>query len=758
MRQRLAGLVLPVLGVALAGALLFAEPSRDALVAQGFTRALERERASPSADSLFGRLAAETPLAAAVRLELVREPDARRVDADPALRRAFASALHVHNAERGQRLELAPAGAPGMGATGERLVRVVLTDRGEALHWSWSIGREEARTAGEPWPLPSRHSLVPPLLAIGAALLLRRVILALFLGIWSGAVLALLAEGATLWTALPLGLWNVFAVYWVRELFDTFRVEIIGFTLALISMVGVMSRGGGVRGMVDAFARFARSARSTLAVTFAAGLAMFFDDYSNCLVVGNSMRPLTDRLRVSREKLAYVVDSTAAPVAGLSLVSTWIAFEVSLFAAQLPAVGIAENGYAIFLQTLPYRFYCLFTLGFVGLVVLMGRDFGPMLAAERRARRGAGLVRPGGRPLVSTRLTGLEPSPDVAPRLRNALLPVATVVVLALEEIFRQGGGFVLLADDPGRLATLAGLTEVLFQGSGGSPLLIAACGGLLVVALLVGSNALRIALAGGALCALAFGPALAEWTADLVRADLRAYLAVPLCFAAGAFPVGALVRGRVPTRRGFLDATAIGRAAGASTRSLGLALVILFEAWMIGSLCGDLGTADYLVALTSGVVAPLWLPALLFVAAALVSFSTGTSWGTMSILLPNVVALAAAVGADSPLGSTGMVIVCIGAVLDGSIFGDHCSPISDTTVLSSVASACDHVDHVRTQLPYALAVAAVALGVGYLGRTAFAAWSFPLAALVAASLLGGLLLVAGRRPEVDYSGSSTSR
>ena len=177
----------------------------------------------------------------------------------------------------------------------------------------------------------------------------------------------------------------------------------------------------------------------------------------------------------------------------------------------------------------------------------------------------------------------------------------------------------------------------------------------------------------------------------------------------------------------------------------------------MIGGLCGDLGTADYLVALTSGVVAPLWLPALLFVAAALVSFSTGTSWGTMSILLPNVVALAAAVGADSPLGATGMVIVCIGAVLDGSIFGDHCSPISDTTVLSSVASACDHIDHVRTQLPYALAVAVVALGVGYVACTAFAAWSFVLAALAAAGLLGGLLWVAGRSPEADYSGSSTS-
>jgi Na+/H+ antiporter NhaC len=184
------------------------------------------------------------------------------------------------------------------------------------------------------------------------------------------------------------------------------------------------------------------------------------------------------------------------------------------------------------------------------------------------------------------------------------------------------------------------------------------------------------------------------------------------------------------------------------STRSLGLAIVILFEAWMIGALCEDLGTADYLVALMSGAVSPVWLPVLLFVAAGIISFSTGTSWGTMSILVPNVVALAAAVGADSWLGAPGMVVLCIGAVLDGSIFGDHCSPISDTTVLSSVASASDHIDHVRTQAPYALAVGAVALAAGYIPSAASPFWSFPLSVVIALGAFVALFLAVGRNPE----------
>jgi Na+/H+ antiporter NhaC len=179
--------------------------------------------------------------------------------------------------------------------------------------------------------------------------------------------------------------------------------------------------------------------------------------------------------------------------------------------------------------------------------------------------------------------------------------------------------------------------------------------------------------------------------------------------------------------------------------RALSFAVVILFEAWMIGQICQDIGTADYLIALSSGVVSALWLPVLLFGLACLVSFSTGTSWGTMSILLPNVVGLAAAVGATHPIGALGLVVVCIGAVLEGSIFGDHCSPISDTTVLSSVSAASDHIDHVRTQIPYALSTAAVAVLAGYLPTLLFPFWSLPLALVSGFGLLAAALWLFGR-------------
>jgi Na+/H+ antiporter NhaC len=180
--------------------------------------------------------------------------------------------------------------------------------------------------------------------------------------------------------------------------------------------------------------------------------------------------------------------------------------------------------------------------------------------------------------------------------------------------------------------------------------------------------------------------------------------------------------------------------------RALVVAVLILLQAWMIGAVCRDVRTADYLVALTGGAVSPLTLPALLFVVSGLVALATGSSWSTMSILLPNVVALAAAVGETHPGGPVFMVVVCIGSVLEGSILGDHCSPISDTTVLSSVSSASDHVDHVRTQMPYALTCGALAVFAGYLPTVGWASWSPGLALATGSGAILLALLVLGRR------------
>ena len=597
--------------------------------------------------------------------------------------------------------------------------------------------------------LPGRGALLPPLLAIAIALAFRRTLLALFVGIYAGAMLGAVERGSSFAAALGLGLWDVFAVYFRAELLDTFRAEIIGFIVALIAMIGVITRAGGVQGLVERCLVFVRSVRSALFLTWGMGLLIFFDDYANCMLVGSTMRPLTDRLRISREKLAYIVDSTAAPIAGISLLSTWIAFEVSIFSAQLPGVGIGESGYAFFLRALPFRYYCILTLVFVVATIASGRDFGPMARAERRARREGLPVAAGSRPAVSDRLSTIRPAPQMRRDWRIAAGPIALTLIVTAARIFADGGGIALLRRDPSALLTLEDLGGVVLGGAGAAPIFFGACSGLLFAAYLAGSSALRTAVALGVLGAGGFeiyGNPVAVALGPIVGKSLAAFLGFAFVFAAIAGSVGyAVSRWGSATERPHLGVAEIRNAGFGGASALGFAVVLLFEAWMIGAVCRDLATADYLVALLSPWLPPVLLPLLLFAVASAVSFATGSSWSTMSILLPNVVALAASLGEQTQLGVVGMVAISIGAVLDGAIFGDHCSPISDTTVLSSVASGSDHLDHVRTQAPYAFVTAALAMTCGYLPSVLFAWWSFPLALACGLALTAVLLVGLGR-------------
>ncbi|MCP4003103.1 MAG: hypothetical protein GY725_02790 [bacterium] len=347
--------------------------------------------------------------------------------------------------------------------------------------------------------------------------------------------------------------------------------------------------------------------------------------------------------------------------------------------------------------------------------------------------------------MVSESVAQIEPSPALRPRSRNALIPIALVIVLTFEEIFRAGGGFAVLASEPGQLATLEGWTQILFAGGGAGPLFRAASVALVVGACLVGSRVLRVSVALAVLAAALGAGALETRLSVLLPEGLASYAAHGLIFGIAATATAFAARG-LTTPGPHLAWGEIRAAALSSTSALGFAIAILFLAWMIGAVCVEIGTADYLVALTSGNVAPGLIPVLLFFVACVVAFSTGTSWGTMSILLPNVVALAAAAGEQHALGSLGMVTICIGAVLEGSIFGDHCSPISDTTVLSSIASGSDHIDHVRTQLPYALTVAVLALLAGYLPSIWLTSWSFPMAFASGMALALVVLFAAGRK------------
>jgi len=528
----------------------------------------------------------------------------------------------------------------------------------------------------------SAISLLPPVFAISLAFATGRTLLPLVGGVWAGAVMLAWHDGAGLLAPLRavldvLWVWVFQAsVYDLESGWQEFSLSVVGFVFVLVGMVAVAVRAGGMAGVAERFATLAQSPRATRLTTWALGLSIFFDDYANTVIVGGTMRPLADRMKISREKLAWIVDSTAAPVAGISILSTWVAFEVSNFAPQLGAVGLSPDaGYVVFLESVPYRFYCLLTLAYVGIAAWSGRDFGPMLAAERRADRTGAVFNPGARPMSGVGSIESEAAPGIPHRAHLALVPV-TLTLLTVVGLFLHGGLQASVGVEGGFLAR----ARVALGGVDNNTT-------LLLYAALVGLTSAAL---------LAVGERLLS--------------------------VGETVR-----------------AAVSGWRVMGMAVSILLMAWAMSGVCDALGTRAYLAAMAPH-IPPLALPAGLFLLACVVSFSTGSSWATMGILLPNVVALAAQVGEDAAIGPHAMVVLAIASVLDGSIFGDHCSPLSDTTILSSTAAGSDHMDHVRTQAPYALTVMAAAVVLGYLpvtmGMPVWAGLLLGLSALVAVQVL----------------------
>ncbi len=546
---------------------------------------------------------------------------------------------------------------------------------------------------------PGAWTLLPPLFAISLAFATSRAILPLAGGVWLGATMLAWRGGARVMAPLQ-GVWSGFDTFIVRtSIYDpggswggdgegtwmSFNLAVIGFVFALVGMVAVAIRAGGMAGVAERFKVLARSPRSVRLSSWMLGIAIFFDDYANSLIVGGTMRPLTDRMRVSREKLAWIVDSTAAPIAGLSILSTWIAYEISQFEPQLPDAGFAAgSGFAVFLQTIPFRFYCILTICFVGAMSYAGRDFGPMLEAERRACDTGAVFRPGSKPMSAEGDVSAEPKPGIAHRAHVALLPV-TVTLGTIVGLFVQQG----------ELAHAAAEGVAGHVGSGASLLHMRE--------ILEGVSDNTLMLFYGAMVGLgtALALALGERLLNLAEAA---------------------------------------HAALSGTKAMTVAVAVLMLAWAMAAVCGKvddggLGTRQYMASVAP-MIPPLLLPAGLFLLSCGVAFATGSSWSTMGILLPIVIGLASSVGEASSIGGQAMVIITIGAVLDGSIFGDHCSPISDTTILSSTAAGSDHMDHVRTQAPYAITVMLIALLAGYLPAAAgMSPW---------VSLVAGLAAIAG--------------
>lgn len=487
-------------------------------------------------------------------------------------------------------------------------------------------------------------SLAPPLLATLLAVASRRLVFSLLTAVFVGEVLR---HG---WLqAAP----RVVTEHLLGKLVSPWHLQVLGFTCMLLGTVRVATVSGGAQAVVDRVCAWVRSARSTRVATVLLGCVVFFDDYANCMLVGPTMRPLSDRYRIAREKLAYLVDTTAAPVAGLALVSTWVGYEAGLFQEVGQELGLELRGYALLLAALPFRFYCVFALVAAFTCAVLGRDFGPMLRAEREARRRAeapsGSTAAGTSPGAATEVGDESPVPVSQRRGRHAVLPILTILGGALGGFLIDGGGAAILVERPSEVFSAGFWSQTLM----GTP----------------------------------------SHAAVLFRAAL----------------LGALLAMTLPVLERALSPRASVGAFFSGVRSAGYAVLILLSAWALAAVCKDLGTGPTLIGLVSGGLEPALVPAGTFLVAALVAFSTGSAFGTMAMLIPVSLPLAHATGSEV------LIVLTAAAVLDGAIFGDHCSPISDTTMMSSIGAGSDHIAHVSTQLSYALLGMMAALFLGYL-------------------------------------------
>ncbi len=634
-------------------------------------------------------------------------------------------------------------------------------------------------------------SLLPPLVAIVLAIATKRVVLSLLVGIFAGGLV--LSHGdpfSAIAGTLSEHLWPALA--------DEDKLHVFAFTTLMGVMVGIISRAAGMRGLVDLLTPWARSRRGGQLTTWALGLFVFFDDYANTLLLGNTLRPLTDRLKISREKLAYLVDSTAAPVSGLALVSTWVAGEIGYIQdglEKLPA-EVDWSALGLFLQSIPYRFYVLWALAMVPLVALLNRDFGPMWRAEQDALAGVDASDAG----ESLAHGPTDPGEHTPARWYNAVVPIMVTVAVILAIMYQTGRRAFPPDADPSWM-------DVFGEADAYGSLLWGALAGAVLAAVMVRVQGLldareikAAAAAGGlmmapALVILWLASALSTMTGNQPSAqdagELAARRTASVQRAVGAWQAtGNLTWALQSLRQSPGDASQAVAAlveSGASPEELAMGLVRLgvpagqtidwlrragvsrsslsrLEARLskVKPASDDgvrwradpypysgyrLYTGAYLTGLLKDRLPFAWFPTVIFVLSSAIAFATGTSWGTMGIVMPLAVPLVYQVGQATgvTLGSEHPVVLSvIGGVLAGAIFGDHCSPISDTTILSSQASGCDHVAHVWTQLPYALAVGILSVVLG----TVPVAWGVPVAVVLPLGVLAivGLLYGLGRK------------
>jgi Na+/H+ antiporter NhaC len=461
---------------------------------------------------------------------------------------------------------------------------------------------------------PSWYSVLPPVLAIILAIWTRQVILSLFAGIWMGFTLLSGFNPITGVTAGIDGIINVFT--------DPGDTRVLVFTLLIGSLIATIEHTGGVRGFVHFLEsrRWVHNGFRAQILAWATGLVIFIESNITLLVAGSVSRPLFDRYKVSREKLAYLIDATSAPVCAMIPLNAWGAVIIGLVAST----GV-ENPLQAFIAAIPYNFYAIVAIVLSFVVIWKNIDIGPMKKAEERTR-GGDLLWPDATPMVDISDELVEDEPGHIPSAALMVLPIVAMIATMPFALYVTGNGN-------------------LIEGSGSTSVLWA-----VIVALVV------------------------AWIMNFVH---------------GEHSVNELMKLFMKGAGGLLP----------------IATILLF-ALALGDVARELGTGIYVANFVGATIAEPLLAPLVFLVSAFIAFSVGSSWGTFAIMIPIAIPIATTLGLPMPL--------LLGAAISGAIFGDHASPISDTTVVASMASATDHIDHVRTQLPYALLAAAIS-AVGFL-------------------------------------------
>ena len=487
------------------------------------------------------------------------------------------------------------------------------------------------------YTIKSWISVLPPVIAIFLAFLTRSIVPALFIAIWFGSWAINGFTGSGLFS----GLLDSFYIYVLNTILDRDHAIITLFTFMLGGMVGIIYRNGGMHGIIRHLVKWANTPKKGQISIWLFGVVIFFDDYSNTLIVGNTSRMLCDKLGISREKLAYIVDSTSAPVATIAIITTWIGFQVGIISDAIEGLsGLDESAYILFLHSIPYSFYPFLAIFLVGLVVTTGRDIGPMVKAENNARRGISTL-----PEIKIKIDNndgdLKVKDNIPHRAVNAILPILTLISAMLYFIFSSGEG--------------DSLKEILGSADTFSALMHSTLLSALMAAMLsVGQRILNL------------NETFEAWYSGL--------------------------------------------------KFMVMGMLVLILAWALADLSRDLHTADFIVSTLGDSIPMNILPAVVFLVAAATAFGSGSSWGVMAILMPLVIPLSWAVmegqGGLNP-ENIHILYSTIACVLTGAVWADHCSPISDTTILTSMASGCELMDHVRTQMPYALIAGGISLLLG---------------------------------------------